>query len=188
MTRFLSRLKRNQKGVAALEFAISLPLIFLLLFGVIEVTRFILVAQMVTNASRTMADLASQGETMDATELNDLFQAVRFVARPFDMQTSGKVFVSSVTRADLASPPEMNWQECQGDLTETSNIGIPGNTPTLPTGFTVRPGYTVIASEAFYDFEPILFTWIMPPTRIYRANYFRARLGALTSLSGGTGC
>ena len=157
MRGFLKRLKRSQKGVAAIEFAASLPLIFLLLFGVIEVTRFILVAQMVTNVTRTLADLTSQGETMTSDELNALFSAVEFVAKPFDMANDGKVFVSAVTRADSSSQPEMEWQACQGSLSATSNIGIPGNLPNLPTGFTVRPGFTVIAAEAFYDFEPLLF-------------------------------
>lgn len=189
MTRgFLSRLRRSQKGVAAIEFAASLPLIFLLLFGVIEVTRFILVAQMVTNVARTMADLSSQGETMTSDELNSLFDAVTFVAKPFDMVTDGKVFVSAVSKPDSASPDEMDWQACKGDISATSNIGIPGNTPNLPTGFTVRPGFTVIIGEAFYDFKPLLFSWIMPPTQIYRASFFRARLGALTSISGGVSC
>ena len=93
MFRFLSRLKRNQKGVAALEFAVSLPLIFLLMFSTIEVTRYILVAQMVTNVSRTMADLTSQGETLSASELADLFAAVSFVSQPFDVETDGRVIV-----------------------------------------------------------------------------------------------
>ncbi len=189
MFRLITRLKRNQRGVAALEFAASLPLIFLLMFSVIEVTRFILVAQMVTNVSRTMADLTSQGEELTTTQLADLFAAVTFVARPFDVQTDGRVIVTSISQGTApGDTPAINWQECQGDQTsEISQIGIPGNLPTVPNGI-IRPGFTIIAAETYYNFEPLLFSWIMPATQIYRANYFRARLGALNSLPGGSGC
>lgn len=179
--KFLNRLKSNRKGVAALEFAASLPLIMLLIFGVIEVTRFILVAQMVTNVSRTVADLTSQGGVTDLTSLERMLDAVEFVARPFDIQTDGRVIVSSISES--GGSPDMNWQHCKGGLTTASNIGIPGNLPTLPNGI-VRSGFTLIAAEAFYNFEPLMFDWIMPPTQIYRANFFRTRLGTLTSLPG----
>ena len=106
--RILKLLKRDQRGVAALEFAASLPLLFLLMFSVIEVTRFILVAQMVTNVARTVADLSAQGGVTDKTDLDNLLDAVEFVARPFDMQTDGRVIVSAInqatTPADSATP------------------------------------------------------------------------------------
>jgi len=182
VSRLIKRLKRNQRGVAAIEFGLSLPFLVLLMFGVVEITRFILVAQMVTNVSRTMADLSSQGKTMTSAELTSLFSAIKFVAKPFDIQADGKVIVSSISVVG-SDTPDMNWQQSHGDLVGVSSaIGIPGNLLTLPNGFTVREGYTVIAAEAFYDFNPIAFTWIVPPRRVYRASFFRARLGALTSL------
>ncbi|MDH3240082.1 MAG: pilus assembly protein [Alphaproteobacteria bacterium] len=187
--RILKGLKRNEKGVAALEFAISLPLIFLLMFSVIEVTRFILVAQMVTNVSRTVADLTAQGGVTSKADLDNLLDAVEFVAQPFDMQADGRVIVSAINQAITpGANPNINWQECQGDqIGDASQIGIPGNVPTVPNGI-IRPGFTVIAAEAYYNFEPLLFAWIMPPTKIYRANYFRTRLGGLTALPGAVGC
>jgi Flp pilus assembly protein TadG len=188
--KILKRLTRNQKGVAALEFAASLPLLFLLMFSVIEVTRFILVAQMVTNVSRTMADLTAQGGVTNKADLDNLLSAVEFVAKPFDVQKDGRVIVTAINQPiTVGATANINWQECQGDqTTEVSQIGIPGNVPTVPNGI-IRPGFTVIAAETYYNFEPLLFSWIMPATQIYRANYFRTRLGGLTSLpGGGTSC
>lgn len=43
---------RNQRGVAALEFAIILPLLILLLFGIIEFGLLIYNQHIITNASR----------------------------------------------------------------------------------------------------------------------------------------
>ena len=183
MLRLIKRLKRDRRGVAALEFALALPLLTLLVFGAVEVSRYVLAAQAVNNVARSMADLASQGKTMTNAELNSLFAAVKYVAQPFDMQAGGKVFVSSLSKTGV-SPTVMNWQESRGDLTGVSSlIGTPGSSPALPTGFAVTNGYTVVAVEAYYDFSPLLIDFIIPSQRLYRAAFFRARLGALTSLS-----
>jgi Flp pilus assembly protein TadG len=45
-------LRHNQKGVAVVEFAIVLPLLLLLLFGIIEFSLLMYNKAMVTNASR----------------------------------------------------------------------------------------------------------------------------------------
>jgi hypothetical protein len=44
--------KAGRRGAAVVEFAIVAPLIFLLIFGIIEVGRLVLVQQILTNASR----------------------------------------------------------------------------------------------------------------------------------------
>ena len=43
---------RNRRGVAAVEFAVVAPFLILLIFGIIEFGRAIMVQQVLTNASR----------------------------------------------------------------------------------------------------------------------------------------
>jgi Flp pilus assembly protein TadG len=52
----LCRIKR--RGVAAVEFAIIAPLLFLLIFGMIEFGRMVMVQQILTNAAREGARIA----------------------------------------------------------------------------------------------------------------------------------
>jgi Flp pilus assembly protein TadG len=54
-------------GVAAVEFAVVLPLIFLLLMGTWEVARLVQVQAILTNAVREGARLAAQGEIINLT-------------------------------------------------------------------------------------------------------------------------
>lgn len=44
--------RRNRQGAAAVEFAIVAPIFFLLIFGMIEFGRMVMVQQIITNASR----------------------------------------------------------------------------------------------------------------------------------------
>lgn len=50
--------RKNRKGAAAVEFALIAPVFFLLIFGMIEFGRMIMVQQIVTNASREGARMA----------------------------------------------------------------------------------------------------------------------------------
>jgi Flp pilus assembly protein TadG len=50
--------RRNRRGAAAVEFAVVAPVFFLMVFGMIEFGRAIMVKQVVTNASREGARLA----------------------------------------------------------------------------------------------------------------------------------
>jgi Flp pilus assembly protein TadG len=50
--------RRKRRGVAAVEFAIVAPIFFLLVLGMIEIGRMIMVQQILTNASREGARIA----------------------------------------------------------------------------------------------------------------------------------
>ncbi|MEN6493341.1 MAG: TadE family protein [Thermoguttaceae bacterium] len=50
--------RKNRQGVAAVEFAVVAPLFFLLIMGMIEFGRMIMVQQVITNGSREGARLA----------------------------------------------------------------------------------------------------------------------------------
>ena len=49
---FFRSCRRNRRGTAAVEFAIVAPVFFLLVFGMIEYGRMVMVQQVITNASR----------------------------------------------------------------------------------------------------------------------------------------
>ncbi len=63
---------RNRRGAALVEFAIVSPLLFLLVFGMIEYGRMIMVQQILTNASREGARLG----VLDGTTTADVQNSV----------------------------------------------------------------------------------------------------------------
>ena len=61
--------RSDRRGVAAVEFAVLAPLLFLLIMGAIDVGQYINVAQTVSDASREGARLACQNETTTAADV-----------------------------------------------------------------------------------------------------------------------
>lgn len=64
--------RKERLGVAAVEFAVVAPLFFLLLLGMIEIGRMVMVQQVITNASREGARIA----VLDGTTTADVMEAV----------------------------------------------------------------------------------------------------------------
>jgi hypothetical protein len=69
----MSRSFRKQRGAAAVEFAVVAPVFLLLIFGMLEYGRMVMVQQMLTNASREGARRA----VLEGAAESDVRQVVR---------------------------------------------------------------------------------------------------------------
>jgi len=172
-------------GNAAVEFALVLPVLMLLMLGSAEMGRFVILHQKVDRVAVTTSDLVARAETINETDLDDIFDAADFVAQPFDLAGLGVVIVSAITNED-GSGATVAWQRSGGgSSTHTSQIGIAGGAATLTADFEVREGETAIIAEVFYDFEPFLSELIVEPQTVYRRAHHRPRLGTLDEVEAG---
>jgi hypothetical protein len=64
--------RRNRQGAAVVEFAVVVPVFFLLVFGMIEYGRLVMVQQILTNASREGARRA----VLEVVDEDDVIDAV----------------------------------------------------------------------------------------------------------------
>ena len=183
----MRRLGGDSSGAVLAEFALAFPLLVTLIVGGVEIGRFVLLEQKMESVAVETADLVAEINTASVTtaELDDIFTAVDHIAAPFTMDTSGKVIVTQVGKTN-GGPITINWQRAGGGGgSGTSQIGAPGAAPTLPAGFTIRDGESVIISEAFYNFTPMFGgNWTpLAATTLYNISYFRPRFGTLATLN-----
>ena len=172
-------------GNVAVEFALTLPVLMLLMLGSAEMARFVILHQKVDRVAVTMSDLVARAETIKESELDDIFEAADIVAQPFDLHNLGIVIVSAITNED-GSGARIAWQRSgDGAASHTSQIGTQGGAATLSADFEVREGETAIIAEVFYDFEPFLSELIVRPQTLYRRAHHRPRLGTLEEIDAG---
>ncbi len=175
----------GSSGASAVEFGLTVPIIFMLMLASAELGRYILLHQKVDRVAVTMSDLVSRAETISETDLDDMFLAADQVALPFDLTGSGVVIVTSVTNVD-GDGATVAWQRAgAGDLVSTSRIGAPGDPADLPDDFELREGETAIIAEVFFDFAPFLTDLIVAPEIVYRRAQHRPRLGTLEQIEAG---
>ena len=187
--RVLGRLKRDRRGILAVEMAIVTPVVIGRLLSGIEVTRYVLLNQKIERASATMADLVSQSETLSEGGLVNLFAATAYVMDPFDLVADGQLVVSSISGVDRrgrrrrGNQARINWQRSFGGGSGGSAFGVEGGTASLPAGFVVREDETVVVTEVFYDYVPAFMGTQLVSRTLYTYAVFRPRFSSLATIN-----
>ncbi len=179
---------RDERGIAAVEFALCVSVLLMLFLGSVELTRYILVVQKLEKTISMMADVTTQVDPdqapLSVATMSQILGASQDMMNPYAFGANGFVVITDVTKTGTNNPV-INWQYCGGGtLSATSKIGtIKGGLATLPAGFTMNAGEEVVIGEVFYKFSPITTQSIVQATTLYRTAIFMPRLGALTSFS-----
>ncbi|MDG2479606.1 MAG: TadE/TadG family type IV pilus assembly protein, partial [Alphaproteobacteria bacterium] len=79
----LCALRANDRGVAATEFALILPILILLLFGTVEIGNALLLDKKVTMASQTAADLIAQQKVVTGRDITNIWAAIDNIILPY---------------------------------------------------------------------------------------------------------
>ena len=178
----LPAIKRNQDGSVLTELALSMPLYIGLLTGIVEVGNYFLLNLKVQHTVVSIADLVTRDEEITEAVIADIFQVIPHIMDPYTNSEGSVAIISSVSQT-VDDPATVFWQRSGGgSLSAASEFGMEGEAAALPTAITMRDGETVLATEVFYQYEPLIFSFL-PSQTIRRVSYFRPRIGALQEIS-----
>jgi len=148
--RLASILRRAHDGVAAVEFALMLPLLAFLLFGSAEVSVMLLADRKITSLANVVGDLVAQDDQITAAELTGIFDAAASVLQPF--QTTGLCIVTTSVILNNSNQLTVDWSR----ENSTSIAGcIRRTTPPALNAIVIPPGGSVVVTEVRYPFQPI---------------------------------
>jgi Flp pilus assembly protein TadG len=164
----LVRLAQERRGVAAVEFAMLLPLMVTLYLGSVEISQGVGINRKVTLTTRTVADLASQVSSINNADMTNILNASSAVVAPYDVSKL-KVVVSAVT-IDNAGVATVAWSDTLNGTKRTV-----GSTVTLPTALNVANS-TLIWGEVTYDYKPTIGYVISGTLTLSDKIYMRPRL------------
>ena len=74
---------KSNSGIAAVEFAMTLPIMLVLFFGTVEMSNAVAVYRKVTLMAHTLSDLTSQSEEVQDSDLTNFFAARTGVMMPY---------------------------------------------------------------------------------------------------------
>jgi Flp pilus assembly protein TadG len=143
----LTRFAKAQRGVAAIEFAMLLPMMMTLYIGSVEVSTGVAIQRKVTLAAHTVADLSSQYTTIDASNMTNILNAATDVIYPYP---SGNLqAVVSELSINAQGQATVVWSEALNGGTARTV----GSTVTIPTNLAVASTYLLLG-EATYNYTP----------------------------------
>ena len=170
-----------RRGLAATEFALTLPIWVTMLLGASDGAYCMLINEKADRIAYSVTDIVSQYQTITIANLQDIVQASSQLMQPFPFTNKGVVIITSVYQPSGGSPT-ICWQYTGGGtLSKTSQIGSSGGRATLPNGLTLNDNDNVIISEVYYNFTPMFINaGLLSANTVYRVAIYKPRLSPLT--------
>lgn len=153
----------DNRGIAALELAIVLPILCMMLFAIIDIGMLVDSRLIITNLSREGANLLSR----DLKGGTDLLSYLTSSSSPLDMVNSGKIYATTISSGQTSQSPDpvITSQVSTGNLSVSSGISSDAPQMGLPVAMynhlVFNPtnhvadilGVSVV--EVFYQYTPI---------------------------------
>jgi len=145
---FLSLLA-DRRGLAATEFAMLLPVMLLLFFGMLEGSDLLIMNRRLAHTANTVADLAARERTVTHAQLNDLLVGARRLLEPTDTSTL-TITVVSVVSSGTPARPTVHWSR---DSNGATPYAAGANYVGLGNQATLNPAMSLIVVEIDYTYD-----------------------------------
>jgi Flp pilus assembly protein TadG len=175
----VASLWHDRRGIAAVEFAVTVPVMLVMLFGTIEISSGVAVDRKVTLIARTLSDLVSQAAAdpvqgmMDApvndTYLQNVFTAGIAILTPYCATPAHLLEVSEIY-IDANLVAKIQWSRAATVSSCTANQAAfatathsAGDIITLPTQLANNSSKQtyMIMSEVKYLYAPVGISYVM---------------------------
>lgn len=186
IVRCVAQFRLAEAGVAAVEFALIIPVLLLIYVGTIEASALITMDRKVQSISGALGDLVARSEDkLTTSELRDYFRAASGIMTPYTVsQVRQTVTVISVSDTGQTT---VEWsQEFFGGTLEDGVLvgGTYRPNPNYPKGssypvpeemINISKDGTVIAADATYSYLPLYGIVFNEPINLRRSSYFAPR-------------
>jgi Flp pilus assembly protein TadG len=164
----LSGAARDQRGVAAVEFALIVPIAVLLLTGGVDYSDAISIQRKITLADRTVTDLVTQYTTINTTTLALNLSAAASIVAPYS--SSHLVMTVSQVVTDASGRGTVSWSQSFNGTKRAI-----GSSVTLPVTID-QPNMAFILGETQYSDTPIFGSQLTGTMMLHDANVMSPRL------------
>lgn len=159
----------DRKGVAVVEFAITLPFVVLITMGAAELTNYTTTKMRVSQLALMVADNASRigtgtvlsNKTISEKQINDLLTGAGLQAGKLNIFANGRIIIRSLQPAATSTKYVVKWDRCRGMKSYTATTypsagtterNISGN----PFRVTPPSNGAVMFVEITYNYQPII--------------------------------
>lgn len=166
----LGTLRGDGRGMAAVEFALSLPFLVMVTMSAAELTSYTttkmrvsqLALQIADNASRIGTGTVLSNKTISEKQINDLLTGASIQAGKLNLFANGRVIIRSIQPAPTAGKYVVKWERCKGMKSYTATTYPAAGTTERNTGstnvFKVTPpaNGAVMFVEIVYNYRPLI--------------------------------
>lgn len=186
---FLNRLRRDEGGLALIEFAFAAPIFITLVLAGMELTNLAVAHMRVSHMAMTVADNAGRVTSgIDEANIEEVFAGAELIGEPLNFAPHGRVVLSSLEdngKTGNDNGQMIRWQRCWGDKDVDPAYGEEGagaENNSLEQGMgsasnriTAGNGTAVMFVEVTYDYQPLVGTGFFDAPTIRYESAFNVR-------------
>lgn len=189
LTKIFKKCKKDEKGVALVEFAIAAPVLAALLLSAVDMTMYLVAHQRIARAAYTMSNLLTQMDKgLKEAQVSDMMLALNRVSNPFDIETDGIATMTAIIgNGSVGAAPDnytVAWKRCFGSKTPSATYGASGSLVSasqFPANTIVTSSQVLVVTEISYDFVPTI-GFLPLEGKIEYTSYFRPRRGSIENI------
>jgi Flp pilus assembly protein TadG len=165
-----ARFLQDRYGMAAVEFAMILPLMLTMFIGSVELAQGLSTDRKIGLVVRAAADLTSQSTSINNAEMTNILNAASSIMYPF---ATGPLKLK-VTAVNISATGQATvaWGDALNDTKRAT-----GSSVTLPAGISV-PNTQVIWGEIDYSYNPTFGYVLFNNIPLNEQNFVRPRQSA----------
>lgn len=185
--------RRDERGVAFVEFALALPLVLGLTIGGLEMANFIIANNTVQRLATMSADMLSQAgmnnQPTSEAQIYDMFYALDSSGKPLDLREHGRIILTVIKGVGQSNGTVRNEfadshiysQQFDGGYTSAAPLMGCHSKVSLPTFARTLPlNEIMVHAQASYRYQPLFLTagvlsYFSVPRDITRTAVFRMR-------------
>jgi Flp pilus assembly protein TadG len=181
---WLIGMSSSESGVAAVEFALAVPVMLILYLGSVEGSTLIIMDRKIQTAASALGDLVSRTDgALSQGMLEDYFQAASGIMHPYASARVVQTISGIEVFPDGTTTVKWSKQYSEGQYTP-AGAHMVGSSISLPKEMTnLASGQIVIVAEASYDYAPSFAVVIDQAVQLHRTSYHMPRTSKGVSVS-----
>jgi Flp pilus assembly protein TadG len=175
----------RERGVAAVEFALVVPLMLSVYLGCTEAAALLTADRKVQSVAGAIGDLvARSNKTITQAQLEDYFLAATSIMDPYDTSELVQTVIAVAVAANGQATVLWSARYEDGALSKTVAEHPKNSAYNLPAEMkAIATGQTVIATEAEYGYRPLLGIVFKDALDLNRSALFMPRFGGTITLN-----
>lgn len=162
LRRRLRALAKRHDGMAAVEFALILPIMMTMYFGLVELTNGFGYDARSARLAQALSDMVTQSTAISNTDMNTIFTSASAVLQPYEATKVGMRVTSYVI--DRNGNAFVDWSDVKNIAATSPYAPRPrcyNANAILPTWLRI-PQTSVVYSEVSFTYTPVIGQFVAP--------------------------
>jgi Flp pilus assembly protein TadG len=176
---FASKLARDRRGSAAVEFAIIVPMMLVMFFGTYEFSSAVAVDRKVSLAAQSLGDLASRYTNIVDADMTNFFKIGDAMFTPYPVTHQVGKFQATITELYI-DPATGNgraqWSKGDAPRTVGTTVTVPSDLVARDATNKIVPNQYLIYTEISYVYTPAVNYVMKTSVTLSDKSFMRPRL------------